>query len=177
MERVQDRGTQWGGQYADRLDGPVAVKRRLYCKLQQVILNVHRPERLLCEEMSDSRDARRASLLDARSQLFLCLLRDGLVVRRVQRRVDGDEPDVPVPELEEPKSRGGRARIMCLDVEEVYTPEDFFGQFFNEWSVFPIIPGGERCVNREEIKTVVGALPIDVEHNGYSWSEKGWQDL
>lgn len=83
-------------------------------------------------------------------------MRDGLVVRCVQRRVDGDEPDVPVPELEEPKSRGGGARIMCLDVEEVYTPEDFFGQFLNEWSVFPIIPGGEKRyrVNRGEEKVV-----------------------
>lgn len=98
------------------------------------------PVRLLCEEMSDSRDARRACLLDARFQLFLCLLRDGLVIRRVHRRIDGDEPDDPVPELEEPKSRGGRARIMSLDVEEVYTSEDFLGRVFDERPIFPIIP-------------------------------------
>ena len=89
--------------------------------------------------MSDSRNARRARLLDARFQLFLGLLRDGLVVRRVQRRVDGDEPDDLLSELEEPKSRGGRARIMSFDVEQVYTSEDFLGRFFNKRSIYPII--------------------------------------
>jgi hypothetical protein len=146
-ERVQDRGAQRGGQYADRIYSPVAVKRRLHRKLQQVILNVHAPERLLREEMSDGRNARRALLLDARFQLFGCLLRDGLVVRRVQRRVDGDEPDDPLSELEEPKSRGGRARVVILDVEQVYTSEDFLGRVFNERSIFPIYisaGGGER---------------------------------
>ena len=98
------------------------------------------PVRLLCEEMSDSRDARCACLLDVPLQLFLCLLRDGLVIRRVHRRVDGDEPDDPLPELEKPKSRGGRARIMFLDVEEVYTSEDLLGRVFDKRSIFPIIP-------------------------------------
>ncbi len=132
--------------------------------------------------MSDSRNARRACLLDALFQLFLCLLRDGLVIRRVQRRVDGDEPDDPVPELEDPKSRGGRARIMRLDVEEVYASEDFLGRVFNERSIFPIIPWEEGSVRvlepkqEERIKWLV-ALPVDVEHDGYSWSEKGWQYL
>jgi hypothetical protein len=112
--------------------------------LQQVILDVYIPERLLCEEMSDVRNARRARLLDALFQLFVCLLRDGLVVRRVQRRVDGDEPDDPAPELEEPESRRGRARIMSLDVEEVYASEDFLGRVFDERSIFPIIPKGRE---------------------------------
>ena len=88
--------------------------------------------------MSDGRDVRCARLLDVRFQLFLRLLRDGLVVRRVHRRVDGDEPDDPAPELEEPKSRGGRASVVDLDVEEVYASEDFLGRFFDERSIFPI---------------------------------------
>ena len=95
--------------------------------------------------MSDSRNARRAHRLDARFQLLLCLLRDRLVIRRVQRRVDGNEPDDPVPELEEPESRGGRARIMILDVEEVYTSEDVLGRVFDERSIFPIIIPWERA--------------------------------
>ena len=33
-----------------------------------------------------------------------------------------------------------------------------------------------RAKNEEEEKAgLVHALPIDVEHDGYSWSEKGWQ--
>ena len=88
--------------------------------------------------MSDGRDARRACLPDARSQLLARLLRDLLVILRVQRRVDGDESDDLVPELENPKARGGRARIIGLDVEEVYTSEDLLGRIFNERSIFPI---------------------------------------
>ena len=89
-------------------------------------------------------------------------MRDGLVIRRVQRRVDSDEPDDPAPELEEPKSRGGRARIMNWDVEEVYTSENFLGIVFDERSIFPINPMGESVrvfrVKRRGRKKVVGGI-------------------
>ena len=97
------------------------------------------PVRLLREKVPDGGDARRAVLPELLSQLLLWLLRDRLVVRRVAGGVDGDEPDDLVREFEDPKPRGGRARVVLLDVQEVYASEDVLGGAFYERSVFPVV--------------------------------------
>ena len=82
-EGVQDRGTQRGGQHANRLDSLVRAERRLYGKLQHVMFYAHGPVRLLREKVPDGGDARRAILPEPLPQSLLRLLRGQLVVRRV----------------------------------------------------------------------------------------------
>jgi hypothetical protein len=136
-ERVDDSGAQRHAQHANPVDSLVCVERRLDHKSHHVVFYVHVPVHLLCEEMPDGRDARRASLTEPRLEPFPRLFRSHLVIRRVQRRVDSDEPDELVRVFEDPKSRGGRACVMGLDVQEVYTSEDLLGRVFYRRSVFP----------------------------------------
>ena len=137
-EGVQDRGTQRGGQHANRPDRLIRAERRLDGEPQHVLLDPHAPVRLLGEKVPDDGDARRAVLPEALPQSLLGLLRHRLVVRRVARRVDGDEPDDLVRELEDPEPRGGRARVVLLDVQEVHAAEDFLGRVFHVRSIYPV---------------------------------------
>jgi hypothetical protein len=49
--------------------------------------------------------------------------------------------------FEDPKSRGGRAPVMGLDVREVYASENVLGRIFYIWPVFPKFPGREKEKN------------------------------
>ena len=140
-ESVQDSGAQRRGQHANRFDVPVSAKRRLDREAQHVVLYPHLPVRLLREKVPDRRDPRRAFLPEPRLEPFPRLFRGHLVVRRVQRRVDGDESDELVRVFEHPKSRGGRASVMGLDVREVYASENVLARVFYIRSVYPMFPG------------------------------------
>lgn len=126
--------------------------------------------------MPDRRDARRAFLPEPRLEPVPRLFRGHLVVRRVQRRVDGDESDELVRVFEDPKSRGGRASVMGLDVREVYASENVLGRVFYIRSVFPKshVSG---MAKEGGAATAAPHIPVNQEHYWHGRGEKCREEL